>query len=125
MSRYCSCRVTIYRVCDLHGKFPEKILQVPTLETLDLSYLNLANTSFLGTLPECFGTLENLTRVDLRSCNFTRPIPTSMANLTKLFHMDFSSINSFDPITSLHKSRNLNYLDLSSNNLSGGISSTF
>ncbi|KDO40493.1 hypothetical protein CISIN_1g035547mg, partial [Citrus sinensis] len=75
------------------------------------------NTSFLGTLPDSIGTLENLTRVDLRSYNFTRPIPTSMANLAQLFHMDFSSNHFSGPIPSLHKSRNLNYLDLSSNNL--------
>ncbi|KAL9462989.1 hypothetical protein AB3S75_000905 [Citrus x aurantiifolia] len=33
--------------CDLHGKFPEKVLQVPTLETLDLSY----NPLLQGSLP--------------------------------------------------------------------------
>ncbi|KAL9460120.1 hypothetical protein AB3S75_003342 [Citrus x aurantiifolia] len=86
--------------CDLHGKFPEKVLQVPTLETLDLSYnsllqgslphfpknsslrnLNLKSTSFTGKLPDSIGNLENLASVDVSSCNFTRPIPTSMANL--------------------------------------------
>ncbi|KAH9715611.1 LRRNT 2 domain-containing protein [Citrus sinensis] len=120
--------------CDLHGKFPEKVLQVPTLETLDLSYnsllqgslphfpknsslrnLNLKNTSFSGKLPDSIGNLENLASVDVSSCNFTRPIPTSMANLTQLFHLDFSSNHFSDPIPTLrlYMSRNLNYLNLS------------
>ncbi|ESR40807.1 hypothetical protein CICLE_v10027416mg [Citrus x clementina] len=130
--------------CGLQGKFPEKILQDPTLETLDLSInqllqgslpnfpknsslrnLILLGTGFSGTLPDSLGNLENLTRVEVRSCNFTGPIPPSMANLTQLFHMDFSSNHFSGHIPSLHKSRNLNYLDLSFNNLSGGISSTF
>ncbi|GAY67221.1 hypothetical protein CUMW_254860 [Citrus unshiu] len=122
--------------CDLRGKYPEKILQVSTLETLDLSYnpllqgslpnfpknsylqnLNLANTSFSGILPDPIGILKYLTRVDLRSCSFTGPIPTSTTNLTQLFHVDFSSNHFSGPIPSFHESRNLNYLDLSSNNL--------
>ncbi|KAK9229612.1 hypothetical protein WN944_022575 [Citrus x changshan-huyou] len=130
--------------CGLQGKFPEKILQVPTLETLDLSInqllqgslpnfpknsslrnLILSGTGFSGTLPDSIGNLENLTRVEVRRCNFTGPIPPSMANLTQLFHMDFSSNHFSGRIPSLHKSRNLNYLDISFNNLSGGISSTF
>ncbi|ESR40801.1 lrrnt 2 domain-containing protein [Citrus sinensis] len=130
--------------CGLQGKFPEKILHVPTLETLDLSInqllqgslpnfpknsslrdLILSHTGLSGTLPDSIGNLENLTRVEVSSCNFTGPIPPSMANLTQLFHMDFSSNHFFGPIPSLHKSRNLNNLDLSFNNLSGGISSTF
>ncbi|GAY48157.1 hypothetical protein CUMW_109650, partial [Citrus unshiu] len=130
--------------CGLQGKFPEKILQVPTLKTLDLSInqllqgslpnfpknsslrnLILSGTGFSGTLPDSIGNLEILTRVEVRRCNFTGPIPPSMANLTQLFHMDFSSNHFSGRIPSLHKSRNLNYLDLSFNNLSGGISSTF
>ncbi|GAY67220.1 hypothetical protein CUMW_254860 [Citrus unshiu] len=126
------------RQCDLRGKYPEKILQVSTLETLDLSYnpllqgslpnfpknsylqnLNLANTSFSGILPDPIGILKYLTRVDLRSCSFTGPIPTSTTNLTQLFHVDFSSNHFSGPIPSFHESRNLNYLDLSSNNLNG------
>ncbi|ESR40790.1 hypothetical protein KPL70_020990 [Citrus sinensis] len=131
--------------CDLHGKFPEKVLQVPTLETLDLSYnpllqgslphfpknsslqnLNLKNTSFSGTLPDSIGNLENLASVDVSSCNFTGPIPTSMANLTQLFHLDFSSNHFSGPIPTLrlYMSRNLSYLNLSSNDLTRGISST-
>ncbi|KAH9715653.1 LRRNT 2 domain-containing protein [Citrus sinensis] len=114
--------------CGLQGKFPEKILQVPTLETLDLSI----NQLLQGSLPNFpkNSSLRNLILSgtgfsEVRSCNFTGPIPPSMANLTQLFHMDFSSNHFSGRIPSLHKSRNLNYLDLSFNNLSGGISSTF
>ncbi|GAY68890.1 hypothetical protein CUMW_267680 [Citrus unshiu] len=129
MSCYCPCHVTAQAVL-LFTAWSICVIvyrMVPTLQTLDLSYSSLlqANTSFLGTLPNSIGTLENLTRVDLRSYNFTRPIPTSMANLAQLFHMDFSSNHFSGPIPSLHKSRNLNYLDLSSNNLNGGIYPTF
>ncbi|KAK9229609.1 hypothetical protein WN944_022572 [Citrus x changshan-huyou] len=126
--------------CQLQGKFPEKILQVPTLETLDLSdnpslqgslpyfpknsslrNLILFGTGFSGTLPNSIGNYENLANVDISSCNFTGPIPTSMANLTRLFHLDFSSNHFSGPIPSLGLSRNLSYLDLSSNDLTGRI----
>ncbi|XP_052287272.1 receptor-like protein 34 [Citrus sinensis] len=113
--------------CDLHGKIPKKGSLPHFPKNSSLRNLNLKNTSFSGTLPDSIGNLENLASVDVSSCNFTRLIPTSMANLTQLFHLDFSS-NHFSgriPTLRLYMSRNLNYLNLSSNDLTGGISSIF
>jgi Leucine-rich repeat (LRR) protein len=78
----------------LNGKFPEKIFQVPTLQTLDLSYnfllegslpefppngslqtMVLGYTSFSGTLPSSIGNLKMLSTIDLWRCNFVGSIP--------------------------------------------------
>ncbi|KAJ4704384.1 Leucine-rich-repeat receptor-like protein [Melia azedarach] len=128
--------------CGLYGTFPRKILQVPTLETVDLSTnsllhgslpdfpknhrlqtLILSTTNFSGTLPDSIGNLKSLCRIEIPSCNFTGSIPTSMANLTQLVYLDLSSNHFFGPIPSLHMSRNLAYLDLSHNFFTGTISS--
>ncbi|KAI9153122.1 hypothetical protein LWI28_006164 [Acer negundo] len=130
--------------CGLTGTFPEKIFQVPTLETLDLSnnkllrgsvprilmnnslqILMLSDTNFSGnTLPDSIGNLKHLSRIELAGCNFNGTIPTSMSNLTELVNLDLSANNFSGQIPSFHMSKNLTYLDLSFNVLSGGISST-
>ncbi|KAL9428744.1 hypothetical protein AB3S75_030683 [Citrus x aurantiifolia] len=129
--------------CALNGRFPENIFQVPTLETLDLTdnkllqgslpdfprnlslqTLKLSNTKFSGILPHSIGNLNNLSRVEVASCNFTGPIPSSTANLTRLVFLDMSFNNFSGPIPYLHKSKSLTHLDLSHNALTGVISST-
>ncbi|KAK3227696.1 hypothetical protein Dsin_007558 [Dipteronia sinensis] len=129
--------------CGLNGKFPEKIFQVQTLETLDLSNnellggslpdfrenlslrtLMLFDTNFSGTLPESIGNVKKLSRIELRSCNFSGSIPTSMSKLTELVYLDLSTNNFSGQIPSFQMSKNLTYLDLSHNVLSGGISIT-
>ncbi|KAK0585127.1 hypothetical protein LWI29_023746 [Acer saccharum] len=129
--------------CGLNGTFPEKIFQVPTLETLDLSNnillhgsmphfpknhslrtLMLRHTNFSGyTLPNSIGNLKHLSRIELAGCNFTGTIPTSMSDLTELVYLDFSANNFSGQIPSFHLSKNLTYLDLSHNVLTGVISS--
>ncbi|KAH9715637.1 LRRNT 2 domain-containing protein [Citrus sinensis] len=91
--------------CGLQGKFPEKILQVPTLETLDLS----ENQLLQGSLPN-FPKNSSLRNLILSGTGFSGTLPDSIGNLENLTWVE---------------SRNLKYLDLSFNNLSGGISSTF
>ncbi|KAI7997069.1 Receptor-like protein 6 [Camellia lanceoleosa] len=95
---------------NLHGRFPEKIFRVSTLEALDLSYNRLlrgflpqfppngslhtpvlSNTNFSGTLPDSVGNLKMLSRMELPGCNFNRLIPNTMANLTQLVYLDLSS----------------------------------
>ncbi|CAL5335186.1 unnamed protein product [Camellia sinensis] len=127
---------------NLKGQFPEKIFQIPTLQTLDLTnngFLNgslpevgqigslqrlvLSNTNFSGKLPDSIGNLRNLSRVDLSFCDFSGPIPNSI--LSHLVYLDLSSNNFSGPIPSFHMSKNITYIDLSHNALSGPAPSSY
>ncbi|XP_059429285.1 receptor-like protein 35 [Corylus avellana] len=127
--------------CELNGKFPEKIFQVPTLQTLFLSFnyrlevslpeflpngslrdMALGFTNFSGSLPPSIGNLKMLSRIDLAQCNFNGSIPDSIVSLTQLVNLDLSD-NNFngsipDSIASLTQ---LVILDLSYNNFTGSI----
>ncbi|KAJ6316052.1 hypothetical protein OIU78_019351 [Salix suchowensis] len=130
------------RFCYLNGIFPQTVFQIPTLEILDLSSnallqgsfpefhqnlslqtLLLSFTKFSGTLPQSIGNLEKLSRIELQFNNFTGTIPGSIANLTQLFYLDLS-YNKFEGrIPSFRKSKNLTYVHLTTNNLTGEIPS--
>jgi len=129
--------------CQLTGTVPRRILQVSTLRTLDLSYntalqgslpefpangslqnLILSYTRFSGQLPKSIGNLKQLNRIELQNSNFSGLIPSSVAGLNQLGHLDFSDNNFSGPIPSFSAARNLTYLDLSKNMLSGTLSST-
>ncbi|KAM4090669.1 hypothetical protein ACJW30_09G079300 [Castanea mollissima] len=129
--------------CGLNGTFPEKIFQVLTLQTLDLSNnellqgflpeflpngslrsLLLSGTSFSGPLPNSIGNLQKLFRIDLFGSNFSGSIPKSLAKLTQLIYFDMS-LNKFNgQIPSFSMAKNLEEINLSHNNLEGGINST-
>ncbi|KAL7248604.1 hypothetical protein ACSBR2_003359 [Camellia fascicularis] len=128
---------------NLEGQFPLKIFQVPTLHTLDLGNnlklqgslpefpqngslqrLVLSNTNFSGRLPDSIGYLRNLSRIELSVCNFSGPIPNSMANLSHLVYWDFSS-NNFAGLIPFQMSKNLTYIDLSHNALTGPVPSSY
>nr|XP_016492142.1 PREDICTED: receptor-like protein 12 [Nicotiana tabacum] len=127
--------------CNLRCSFPSKIIQVPALQVLDLSYnenlignlpefpqksalreLVLRHTGFTGSLPNSIANLENMARLNLRSCNFSGHIPSNLGNLTDLIHLDLSFNNFTGSIPLFHKAKKLNHIDLSNNN--GPLSST-
>ncbi|KAM4078953.1 hypothetical protein ACB094_09G079000 [Castanea mollissima] len=127
----------------LNGQFPEKIFQVPTLQTLDLSdnkqlsgtlqgfhpngslrSLVLSRTNFSGTLPDSIGNLKMLSIIDLSNCSFLGSIPSSMANLVQLFYLDMSSNSFTGSIPSLSMAKKLTQLNISHNNLTGQINFT-
>ncbi|KAI8557087.1 hypothetical protein RHMOL_Rhmol05G0307400 [Rhododendron molle] len=139
--------VLILSSSSLNGTFPGNILgKVQTLETLNLASNELLNgllpyfpkngslrnlvlsfTSFSGNLPEFIGSLTELRRmsltelrrIEIPGCNFSGPIPNSFANLSQLVYLDFSSNNFTGPIPSFQGSKNLTYIDLSHNALTG------
>ncbi|RVW13685.1 Receptor-like protein 12 [Vitis vinifera] len=94
--------------CGLTGTFPEKIIQVTTLQILDLSMnlledslpefpqngsletLVLSDTKLWGKLPNSMGNLKKLTSIELARCHFSGPILNSVANLPQLIYLDLS-----------------------------------
>ncbi|XP_059650387.1 receptor kinase-like protein Xa21 [Cornus florida] len=126
---------------NLQGTFPENIFHVPTLHKLDLSdnillqgsfpeffqngslqTLILSHTNFSGILPNSIGNLQMLSTIDVQNCNLTGAIPSSMANLTQLVYLDLSYNMFIGPTPSF--SKNLSYIDLSHNHLTGTVPST-
>ncbi|XP_059429280.1 receptor-like protein 6 [Corylus avellana] len=114
----------------------EKIFQVPTLQTLDMSYnsrlevslpeflpngslqtMVFSYTNFSSSLPPSISKLKMLSRIDLVGCNFHGSIPDSIANLTQLAHLDLSNNNFNGSIPdSIASITQLSHLDLSNNN---------
>ncbi|KAH7867375.1 hypothetical protein Vadar_032617 [Vaccinium darrowii] len=137
-------KVLSFISCNLYGTFPGIIFeQVQTLETLNLANnallegtlpdfpqnLSLRNlvlsfTNFSGNLPQSIGNLMELRRMEIPGCNFSGPIPKSLANLSHLVYLDFSSNNFSGQIPSFQESKNLAYIDLSHNTLTGVVLST-
>jgi Leucine-rich repeat (LRR) protein len=125
----------------LNGKFPEKIFQVPTLRTLDLSHnfllegylpefppngslqtMKLQDTLLSGTLPLSIGNLKMLSTIMIEKCFFTGPIPDTITSLKQLVHLDMSynSLSGSIPNSMANLTR-LVYLDMSYNSFSGSI----
>ncbi|KAH0638896.1 hypothetical protein KY290_036199 [Solanum tuberosum] len=127
--------------CHLQGTFPERIFQVPVLESLDLSNnellhgsitiflrngslrtISVSYTNFSGSVPESISNLQNLSRLELSNCGFSGPIPSTMPSLTNLVYLDFSFNNFTGFIPYFRQSKKLIYLDLSRNGLTGLLS---
>ncbi|XP_065625774.1 receptor-like protein 7 [Quercus suber] len=129
--------------CGLNGTIPENIFRILKLQTLDLSYndlllgalpeflpngslrsLLLSGIIFSGALPDSIGNLTMLSRLDLSYCNFNGSIPNSLANLTQLIYLDMSHNKFNGQIPSFSMAKNLTEINLSFNDLGGGITST-
>lgn len=129
--------------CGLQGVFPQKIFQVQTLQTLDVSVnqllqvslpefpengslqtLVLSFTNISGRLPYSIGNLRNLSTIALVNCSLGGNIPSSFTNLLRLTFLDLSLNNFTGLIPSLSKSKNLTQITLSHNKLTGPINST-
>ncbi|CAA0827484.1 receptor like protein 7 [Striga hermonthica] len=127
--------------CSLTSSLPEVIFQVPTLQVLDLSNNNLlggtirqfqkgsllrtlvlTNTNLSGSLPDSIVNLKLLSKIDVANCKFTGNIPPEMANMTELVYLDFSNNEFTGLIPPFRNSKNLSYVDLSRNLLTGSLS---
>ncbi|RDX88356.1 Receptor-like protein 12, partial [Mucuna pruriens] len=130
------------RSCGLNGSFPKGIFQIQTLKVIDISdnqYLggtlpnfpshsslhdiNLSNTIFSGNLPGAISNLKQLSTIDLSYCQFNGTLPSSISELTQLVYLDLSSNNFSGPLPSLNMFRNLTYLSLFHNHLTGVLQS--
>ncbi|XP_058111870.1 receptor-like protein 7 [Magnolia sinica] len=130
--------------CELRGKFPESIFQLPTLQFLDISnnplltgylpefpqnnslqQLILSSTGFSGKVPYSVNNLLFLTRLDLSNSNLSGSLPSSLWNLTKLQYLDLSNNRLSGPIPSCENElQNLKEIILWNNLLNGTIPSS-
>ncbi|KAK6271353.1 hypothetical protein POUND7_008454 [Theobroma cacao] len=144
LANFSSLKALILSNCDLRGEFPTGIFELPPLQFLSLRSnpkltgylpdiqsnhpllkLSLANTSFLGQLPESFGNFKSLEFLDINNCHFSGKLPCSLGNLTKLNYLDLSFNSFWRPIPpSVGNLKQLMTLDFSSNNFSGEIPSS-
>ncbi|MFQ6641984.1 hypothetical protein Gotur_016039, partial [Gossypium turneri] len=127
--------------CDLQGKFPKNIFDLPNLNLLNLGsnqnlnldplklnrssnleQLIISGAYFFGGLPDSVGNLVSLKFLDLSYSNLSGPVPRSLGNLLQLTHLDLS-VNQLSGkiLRSLGNLLQLTYLDLSQNQLSGQI----
>ncbi|VFQ67403.1 unnamed protein product [Cuscuta campestris] len=107
-----------------------------------LKSLRLSHTSFGGVLPPSIGNLSSLEELDIGGCNFAGDLPTSLGNLTQLVSLgannftpdtlDTSSLSWIGKLTKLTylsldnmDLTGLQLLNLSRNDLSGQIPSSF
>lgn len=121
-----------FRGCNLKGNFPTMVLQLPTLEFLDLwgntelygslqdlpkngiiQTLTVSLTNFSSVMPEYIGDLKMLSTLDLYQCRFSGCIQQSIENLTRLSYLDSSSNNFTGPFPSFQLCKNLSRIHLS------------
>ncbi|RDX91999.1 Receptor-like protein 12, partial [Mucuna pruriens] len=99
-------RLSLYN-CELYGEFPAGIFHLPNLiylvlgnnpnltgkfpdfhSSAQITTLQLAATSFYGTLPASIGNLKSLNWLSISQCKFSGSIPSSFGNLTQLMFLD-------------------------------------
>ncbi|KAI9088581.1 hypothetical protein K1719_029695 [Acacia pycnantha] len=100
------------------GAIPIQLLTLSSLSIL----LNLSHNSFGGDIPDEFGNLKNIGKLDVSHNQFSGKIPQTIGDCQSLEFL-FLQGNFFQetiPI-SLASLKGLRYLDLSQNNLSGTI----
>ncbi|KAH0780549.1 hypothetical protein KY290_000147 [Solanum tuberosum] len=124
----------------LHGVFPERVLHLSNLESLDLSYnpqltvrfptikwnssaslmeLHLSGVNITGTIPESFGHLTSLHELDMGYSNLAGPIPKPLWNLTHIESLLLRDNHLEGPIPQFSRFEKLRELSLRNNNLDG------
>lgn len=93
---------------------------IPDLSNLTrLSRLGFSSNSFSGEIPSSIGSLSNLQELYLDNNNLEGTIPSSFNGLTNLQRLELHSNKLSGQIPNLSSLKNLYYLDLSNNALTG------
>ncbi|KAI8901530.1 hypothetical protein BC833DRAFT_577572 [Globomyces pollinis-pini] len=123
----------------LNGKFPENLIYLSDLESVDfsennlegnfpsniasnwiLNSINVYKNRMSGSIPDFLGDIVSLSECALSTNNFSGPIPESLGNLVSLSVLDLSSNFLTGGIPSSFENLFLmKWLDLSNNQLSG------
>ncbi|XP_022848317.1 probable LRR receptor-like serine/threonine-protein kinase At1g56140 isoform X2 [Olea europaea var. sylvestris] len=107
------------RICDLsNGSSPLDFLR----DMKSLRTLILRNNNISGSLPSKFEEYQSLSLLDLSFNNFSGWIPDSLFDLTSLTHL-FLGNNRLTGVLPAQKTRYLENIDLSYNELSGNLPS--
>jgi hypothetical protein len=104
---------------DLQGELSPAIGNLSNLTYLVIT----GNQGLTGPLPSTIGQLANLVVMDLHYNSFSGPIP-DLSALSKLHHLDLNSNSLAGKVEDVFNNLNqiyLSILDLSSNQLSGGL----
>ncbi|XP_040948789.1 receptor-like protein Cf-9 homolog [Gossypium hirsutum] len=103
--------------CDLQGKFPKNIFDLP-----NLNLLNLGDNQNLNLDPLKLNRSSNLEHLDLSSMSFSTEFIDSVDNLHALKYLDLSGNSFFQGISvSITNLSSLEYLDISGANIFGGL----
>ncbi|CAN7099475.1 unnamed protein product [Brassica rapa subsp. narinosa] len=100
----------------LHGSIPQELMEARSLVALNVSYNNLT-----GDLPSEVGKLENLIQLYVSHNQLSGHIPQTLGSCLSLEEISLNR-NLFEgSIINIRGLRDLKFLDLSNNNLSGSI----
>ncbi|KAG4150124.1 hypothetical protein ERO13_D05G375700v2 [Gossypium hirsutum] len=103
--------------CDLQGKFPKNIFDLP-----NLNLLNLEGNQNLNLDPLKFNRSSNLEHLDLSSVSFSTELIDSVDNLQALKYLDLSGNSFFQGLSvSFTNLSSLEYLILRGANFCGGL----
>ncbi|KAF3546841.1 hypothetical protein DY000_02010532 [Brassica cretica] len=114
-----NCTYLLYLGLDFNmlcGSIPRELMNVPSLVTLDISHNNLT-----GQIPNEVGKLVSLVRLDVSLNQLSGHVPQTLGNCLRMEEILLNG-NFFEgTIIDIRALRNLRFLDLSNNNLSGTI----
>ncbi|KAK7846603.1 mdis1-interacting receptor like kinase 1 [Quercus suber] len=110
---------TSLETLDLRGSFLEGSIPASFLNLQKLKFLGLSGNNFTGKIPRELGKLSSLETIILGYNDFEGEIPAELGNLIKLQYLDLA-VGRPLPINLGRKSP-LQWLDVSSNSLSGEI----